>query len=452
MTPAAPVSATLRPMPRTTRDIVIPPADPAPAPAPLPSPHAASTSHGFETEAAVAVAALSRALAEFLRAIPGSIDSCPDLERALDIDHVLAWRTFRVATAQNPLAVATDVPRAAPMDRLLKAAKLRRVRAAAIETVRTAYADFQDLVRRHAGEDPKRGPGAGNRGGGRTAFDAMISGVQTQSSRKVDLAQRRAMYKTASYVWGLQAHTAVTCAVAHAGAEPDTFDALIISGFVRLHALRSGTPLRLIGRSGVRLDTPELPSARPFDAVGGTIHVLEEFSTRPLPEMSVSEASTGMLETDLRFPGIGKSAAIDIFTAKTGRGSKVSPNEPWHGAVKTIAMPAEVQLIDLLVPVGWTSPRTARVSTHGYPGIVEDLARRWPDFELPFAESVTHLGTSLDTLNCPEVPRYAEMTRSALERLGWASTAFDIFRCRVRYPILHTLVRMRVDTCPPVGR
>lgn len=443
MSPAAAVSATLRSVPRTAHDISHGPDARTPEPFPTPSTPA------FEAEASLVMTALSRALADLFRAIPGPIESCAELERALDIDHVLAWRAWRIAAAGNPLAVATDVPRSAPMDRLLKAAGRRRVKPAAVECVRDAYTAFQDLVRRHAGDDPKRGPGAGSRGGGRTAFDAMISGVHAQSSHKVDLAQRRAMYKTASYVWGLQAHTAITCAVAHAGAEPDTFDALIISGFVRLHALRSGTPLRLIGRSGVRLDTPELPSARPFDPVAGKIHVLEEFSTRPLPQMSVSEASTGMVETDLRFPGIGKSAAIDIFTAKTGQGSKVSPHEPWHGAVKTIAMPAEVQLIDLLVPVGWTNPATARASTHGYPGIVEDLARRWPDFELPFKETVSHLGSNLDALNAPEIPRYADMTRSALERLGWSQTTFDIYRCRVRYPILHTLIRMRVDTVPP---
>jgi hypothetical protein len=105
-----------------------------------------------------------------------------------------------------------------------------------------------------------------------------------------------------------------------------------------------------------------------------------------------------------------------------------------------------VLVLDLLVPQGWTDQTTVRTSTHGYPGMLESLIQRLPDFDLPFTENATYLGTEIDALDSPDVPRYPEMMRSVLGELGWAGTTFDIYRCRVQYPIMHTLLHMTVET------
>lgn len=400
----------------------------------------------FEAEASRVLAALSSSLSSLIRALPTPIDGCRELERALGIDHVLAWRTYRIATASDPASVGADVPRPAPMDRLLRAARRRRVAPAVIQSVRDAYTDFEQMVRRHAGDDPRRGPGAGERGGGRAAFDALIGGGRGESSRRLELSHRRALYKSASFIWGMQARCTLTCAVMHPGDAPETVDALILSGFVQAHALRAGTPLRLIGRWGVRPDTPDAAGARAFDAPHGGNQILGRFSSHPLPQVTASPISSGMVESELRFEGIGRSAAIDVFTAKTTRGSRLDPTEPFHGAVKSVSMPSEMLVLDFLIPRGWTDPVSVRTSTHGYPGIVESLAQRLPDFAMPITEHGEYLGSDLGALDLPQIPRHAEMTRSILEDLGWDAAGFDIFRCRVEYPILHTTIRMRVDT------
>lgn len=400
----------------------------------------------FEAEAARVLGALSDALASLIRSLPTPVDGCRELERALGIDHVLAWRTYRIATASDPAAVGADVPRPAPMDRLLRAARRCRVEASVIQWVRETYADFEEMVRRHAGEDPRRGPGAGERGGGRAAFDALIGGGRGESSRRLELSHRRALYKSASFIWGMQARCTLTCAVMHPGAAPQTVDAMILSGFIQAHPLRAGTPLRLIGRWGVRPDISDAAGARAFDAPEGGNHILERFSSRPLPQITAAPTGSGMVESELRFDGIGRSAAIDVFTAKTTRGSRLDPNEPFHGAVKTISMPSELLVLDFLIPRGWTDPATVCTSTHGYPGIVESLAPRLPDFAMPIAEHAEYLGVDLAALDLPQIPRHSEMTRSVLTDLGWDATEFDVFRCCVEYPILHTVVRMRVDT------
>ena len=146
----------------------------------------------FEAEAARVLTALSSALGLLIRSLPTPVDGCRELERVLGIDHVLAWRAYRVATAPDPAAVGADVPRPAPMDRLLRAARRRRVSAEVVQGVREAYADFQEMVRRHAGEDPRGGPGAGERGGGRAAFDALICGGRGESAPPLGQKHRRA--------------------------------------------------------------------------------------------------------------------------------------------------------------------------------------------------------------------------------------------------------------------
>jgi hypothetical protein len=43
------------------------------------------------------------------------------------------------------------------------------------------------------------------------------------------------------------------------------------------------------------------------------------------------------------------------------------------------------------------------------------------------------------------VPRYTEMLRSLLAELGWANTQYDVYRVRVQFPVMQTLVCLAVN-------
>jgi hypothetical protein len=45
----------------------------------------------------------------------------------------------------------------------------------------------------------------------------------------------------------------------------------------------------------------------------------------------------------------------------------------------------------------------------------------------------------------PGEPAHAEAVREAIHRAGWAGTKFDVYRCRVEYPVLFTMFAARVD-------
>jgi hypothetical protein len=60
-------------------------------------------------------------------------------------------------------------------------------------------------------------------------------------------------------------------------------------------------------------------------------------------------------------------------------------------------------------------------------------------------ESVTYLGKGPSVLYTADVPRYPELANYAFERLGWDGERFDVYRCRVEYPVLPSTVAMVFD-------
>jgi hypothetical protein len=53
-----------------------------------------------------------------------------------------------------------------------------------------------------------------------------------------------------------------------------------------------------------------------------------------------------------------------------------------------------------------------------------------------------YLGKGPSVLCSADVPRYPEMAAYALARLGSNGDRFDVYRCRVEYPVLATTVRV----------
>lgn len=61
-----------------------------------------------------------------------------------------------------------------------------------------------------------------------------------------------------------------------------------------------------------------------------------------------------------------------------------------------------------------------------------------------------YLGKGPSVMHTPDVPRYAEMIQYAFDRLGWDEARFDVYRCRVEYPVMPSSVVVRFDLpeCP----
>ena len=401
----------------------------------------------FEVEVLDVLRTVSRAFAGLLAALPGKIGGPRELQRALAIDYVLAWRTYRVATATDPRAAGADVPRAAPMNRLLAAAAGKRVDPAVLARVRRAGAAFEDLVSRHAGEGPKRGPRARSGTGGRAFFDALVGGVHEDAARPLSLVHRRDAYKANSFIWGLQCHTTAFLTISHRGAAEQMIDVDVILGFVGLSALRKNVPMRLLYNLGA-CDAGDRELASKPMMPSGQASILSAFSSDPLPRIQSTTGALGGAETNICFDEVGRAGAIDLFTAGFTRDRYASNPQPWYGAVKGCSVPCELMIVDMLVPQGWTSPDSVRALTHGTVALYEGVGQRLAEFEMPVKEEALHLGTDIAALETPEVPRYCDLVRGRVKAHGWSSTVFDIYRVRVLFPIMHSFVNLRADAAP----
>lgn len=401
----------------------------------------------FEVEVVDVLRALSRAFAGLLAALPGKVGGPRELQRVLAIDYVLAWRTYRVATANDPRAAGPDVPRAAPMNRLLAAAADKRVDPAVLARVRRAGAAFEDLVSRHAGEGPKRGPRGRIGTGGRAFFDALVGGVHEDAGKPLSLVHRREAYKANSFIWGLQCHTTAFLTISHRGAAEQMIDVDVVLGFVGLSALRKNAPLRLLYNLGACDAGDRELSSKPM-MPSGQASILGAFSSNPLPRVQSTAGALGGAETNICFDEVGRAGAFDLFTSGFTRDRYGSNPQPWFGAVKGCSVPCELLIIDMLVPHGWSSPSSVRALTHGTVALYEGVGQRLPEFEMPVREEALYLGTDIGALETPEVPRYCDLVRDRLKVHEWTSTVFDVYRVRVLFPIMHAFVNLRADAAP----
>jgi len=75
-----------------------------------------------------------------------------------------------------------------------------------------------------------------------------------------------------------------------------------------------------------------------------------------------------------------------------------------------------------------------------------DIERTHPT--LPLAEQIAKLDAGADDARIQGVPQYHEALQHVCDRLSWRLDDFDVYRVRIEYPLLDTLVAMRFDIEP----
>lgn len=64
---------------------------------------------------------------------------------------------------------------------------------------------------------------------------------------------------------------------------------------------------------------------------------------------------------------------------------------------------------------------------------------------LRLSETPVFLGSGVNVLHTPDVPRYPEMAQHVLDKLGWNADEFEVYRCRIEYPVLPSSVVLDFD-------
>ena len=106
-------------------------------------------------------------------------------------------------------------------------------------------------------------------------------------------------------------------------------------------------------------------------------------------------------------------------------------------------------IVQVLVPAGWAEPGSVRATVYGRMQHPEDVFEARSEDLLPQRVAATYLGASETPPTILDVPDHTEAIRHILTERGWFGTRFDVFRCSVQYPVLHTMIRLSVDAKQP---
>ena len=324
----------------------------------------------------------------------------------------------------------------------LKAARKVGVGESAVKAAERALDEFDEHVRRHADD--------------RTTFDSMVSAlVDDEDAAQITLQHRRATFRGQRHLFGLDVRALMKCLIVQpAEHDPRLLDLVNLTSFVALRRLRPTRAPVVLTPAYTMNDDGTLRDVRrePLTGVGepaADVSLLREFGSGPALRLGTVPGTPGLVYIEVAGMGVGKTAAVTCVEGHRYRAAVPRYREPGNevGAhLAEVRIPCETLLLDLLVredTFGPLSP-TVRSAADHLAGVQTPGAHaRWQPLEP--RETVTHLGKGASVLYTPDYPRYPELGRHVFEQLGWDGDRFDVYRCRIEYPILPSTVALFFD-------
>lgn len=356
--------------------------------------------------------------------IPDAGERPTDLARALDLDYALAWQIHALAGQPELHMTARVVPKTGSMERFLTAAH-RLAPAEAAEEARAAYQAFEVVVSELSGD--------------RQAFDAMVTLQRPDDGAGLRRARRTA-HRANAAVWGVTCKAKVQTAVFRMRPTGE-FDSLVVLGYVGLQRLHADAIVSTLASTRTWGGTSGPPEGGPQATISCSL--IEEACTKPLPRIEHAPGPDGLRQEFLALDGLGKRSEATVFWRSAALNVPGANLDPPHNLTSTCRVPTELLVLQLLLPRGtildpevmvWVAPAPDRY-------VETDPNSR---HRFPFEGSGRHHGTALSALHTVVSPGHADLMQSEIARLGWEATEFDIYRCEVQYPILHTAVHLRV--------
>jgi hypothetical protein len=376
----------------------------------------------FEDGAVEVLSALRKTLGRAVNAIPGA-PRAADLRRVLGLDAALAWQIFSIGNAEDVIAVGRLVPKAKAMERFIRAARDAHVDEQIMADVEKSYLEFDVWVREHAET--------------RETFAAILSALRPPETAPWTKLRRTA-FRANCGVWGVSVQTSVHCAVFHERPTGE-LDSLSLRAQIGVRGYRAGVGVSMsamLRTWGGSEPPPETPSANVM--IDGA-ELLPEVCSKPLPSFERRTLPDGSTRDYLVIEGLGRESEATVWWRSFNGNFPGGSRKPPHGCSCRCSDPTETLLIDLLLPKGWSDPKTLGLRILGPDS--KFVPQRRPT-DLPFEGNASHLGTRLQSMYTPAAPEYAALVEKEIAARGWQQTVFDIYRCVVRYPILHSFTLM----------
>ncbi|MCP3903007.1 MAG: hypothetical protein GY715_05160 [Planctomycetes bacterium] len=376
---------------------------------------------------------MADALADIVEAAAGGIPRPAELCRILTIDKKLGWKISKVVQARDPLAAVEHIPGAAGVEIFLTAASRRGASDDLLDRARAAMRRFDRLIEVHAGD--------------RGSFEMMARGIAEESSDQSEFNHRRAAFRGNSYTWGVQARTQLSTNIVYPSKEPGRLDIALVGGLIELRRLRPKVAW-VVARLGFVGDSDEPHSDASIENT--PVPLLTEFCTEPPSALQTVRSPSGFIEVELAEGPVGDTGAMTfIFCGEpfrnAGRAYRTD-DDPVANLNVHVRTPSKVLIHDLLVHASLFDRLHPQANIYSeVHHEVRSSRTRLEKYRLPVGLTVDYLGRGSSVLRTPDVPRYPEMARHVLERVGQDAEEFDAYRLRMQYPIVPTAVTMGFD-------
>ncbi len=398
----------------------------------------------FEEDARQVVLQIRAAFAAIVDALGRPAAGAGELQLKLGIDKTLAWRIATLVQIRDPFLAAQRVPRPTSIEKFLTRAARQNVPPNLIKEARTAAEGFERLIHVHAGD--------------RTSLEMMLSGHAIEGREQADLAQRKAAFTAQSYIWGVQARTQVKTDILHPSGERGLMDIASIRGFVDLRWIRPGVPWVIArmrctdddGQMRRKFEREPIAGSYPTEDGRSVVPLLREFCSEPLPKFRRVGGSHGFLEDEIVEGPVGNTSAVTCMTGEVScKITSYYRNEHNQSGiyVSRLRTPCTALLFDVLIHeelFGEVDPDVRVFGDLDVEAATTPMIHR-SRHRLMTCATIEDLGTGLSGAYTQHAPRYDEMLRFCLDRLGWDSRRFKLFRVYIQYPAIPSSVFVRHD-------
>lgn len=375
----------------------------------------------FSSECGKVVRGLQAAMRQVFASLSREVSRPTDLQNLLGVRGSLAWQVHRFTQSQSPLDAVKYLPLSDSMKKFIEVAKRKGSSRSAVESAMRAYEELEGFIARHADD--------------REIFEAMVQALSGSDSGMIDIRARRAAFKANSQFWGLQASMLYRCMMITGESPSPGAMAVIIQGAKGLRALRPQRDLPVCRRT-ITLTKDSDPTEIVPKPVG--VSILEDFCSEQLPK--ISTRLRGSVAHDyITLEKVGRTAAVDLYVS-TKMASMLDAKENSMGLTTMVRVPCEEFVADLLIPAGIMHPASSRFRICGCLEDVSAAENATEDHSICKPQPGEYMGRDLESLHDKSFPRCPELLRFVLRDLGASRTSFDIFRCRIEYPMLHSCI------------
>ncbi len=232
----------------------------------------------------------------------------------------------------------------------------------------------------------------------------------------------------------------------------------MLNGFLDFRRLRADIPWTIAARrttydDGTPKKTAGIQPLEPPLPDQPDVPLFHSFCSRPLPRLRAVKGHDHVLYHQLEEGPVGNTAAVDCVLAGTVQGGlpryRAEKNDH-HQFFSSPTTPAQTLIMDVFVhrDTGCNLVPELGIFSN-MPGAPAFPEQGFNSGRLHLGERLVSLGSGPPVVVTSEIPKYTQMVKTILERVGWDIRDFSGHRTIIHYPPIPSMVVFRYDLADP---